>query len=107
VQQLMHDILGVDISTGMIAKSRALTGSICEPLITELHNYARTQPANVDETSLRQKDASETVEARTSRNIIARQGVRLREDIGLLSGIAQGPVGLVDVRRTRGDRTDE
>jgi len=56
VQQLMHDILGVDISTGMIAKSRALTGSICEPIITELHNYARTQPANVDETSLRQKN---------------------------------------------------
>jgi hypothetical protein len=54
IRQLTHDLFGLSISTGMIAKlERATADALAQPM-TELEAHIRTQPANVDETSWRE-----------------------------------------------------
>jgi len=54
IRQLAHDLFGLSISTGMIAKlERSTTEALARPM-AELEEHVRTQPANVDETSWRE-----------------------------------------------------
>jgi transposase len=54
IRQLAHDLFGLSISTGMVAKLERATADALERPMAELGVYARTQPANVDETSWRE-----------------------------------------------------
>jgi transposase len=54
IRQLAQDLFGLSISTGMIAKLEQSTSAALERPMTELEEYVRTQPANVDETSWRE-----------------------------------------------------
>jgi transposase len=54
VRQLAHDLFGLSISTGMVAKlERSTSDALAQPM-AELEAHVRTQPANVDETSWRE-----------------------------------------------------
>jgi transposase len=53
IRQLAHDLFGLSISTGMIAKLERSTSDALECPMTELEEHVRAQPANVDETSWR------------------------------------------------------
>ncbi len=54
IRQLAHDLFGLSISTGMVAKLERSTAAALESPMAELKEYVRTQPANVDETSWRE-----------------------------------------------------
>src|SRR4051794_13641244 len=54
IRQLAHDLFGLSISTGMVAKLEQATTLALESPMAELEEYVRTQPANVDETSWRE-----------------------------------------------------
>src|SRR5947209_2962764 len=54
IRQLAHDLFGLSISTGMVAKLERATADALEQPMAELESYVRTQPANVDETSWRE-----------------------------------------------------
>jgi transposase len=54
IRQLAHDLFGLSISTGMIAKLERSTSAALESPMAELEEHVRTQPANVDETSWRE-----------------------------------------------------
>jgi transposase len=54
IRQLAHDLFGLSISTGMIAKlERSTAAALAQPM-AELEEHVRTQPASVDETSWRE-----------------------------------------------------
>jgi transposase len=53
IRQLAHDLFGLSISTGMIAKLERSTADALQQPMAELEGYIRTQHANVDETSWR------------------------------------------------------
>jgi transposase len=54
IRQLAHDLFGLSISTGMIAKlERATADALAQPM-AELEGYTRAQHANGDETSWRE-----------------------------------------------------
>ena len=54
IRQLAHDLFGLSISTGMVAKlERSTADALAQPM-AELEGYVRTQHANVDETSWRE-----------------------------------------------------
>jgi transposase len=54
IRQLAHDLFGLSISTGMVAKLERSTAEALQQPMSELEEYVRTQPANVDETSWRE-----------------------------------------------------
>jgi transposase len=54
IRQLAHDLFGLSISTGMIAKLERSTAEALEQPVAELQVYVRTQHANIDETSWRE-----------------------------------------------------
>jgi transposase len=54
IRQLAHDLFGLSISTGMVAKLERSTADALERPMAELEAYVRTQHANVDETSWRE-----------------------------------------------------
>ena len=54
IRQLAHDLFGLSISTGMVAKLERSTSAALEAPMAELDEHVRTQPANVDETSWRE-----------------------------------------------------
>jgi transposase len=54
IRQLAQDLLGLAISTGMIAKLEGSTSAALEAPMAELQEHVRTQPTNVDETSWRE-----------------------------------------------------
>lgn len=54
IRQLAHDLFGLSISTGMVAKLEQSTSAALERPMAELEECVRTQPANVDETSWRE-----------------------------------------------------
>jgi transposase len=54
IRQLAHDLFGLSISTGMVAKLERATADALERPVAELQEYVRTQHANVDETSWRE-----------------------------------------------------
>src|SRR3954469_7229266 len=54
IRQLAHDLFGLSISTGMVAKLERATAEALEQPMAELEGYVRTQHANVDETSWRE-----------------------------------------------------
>src|SRR5262245_40748205 len=54
IRQLAHDLFGLSISTGMVAKLERSTAEALERPMAELEGYVRTQHANVDETSWRE-----------------------------------------------------
>jgi transposase len=54
IRQLAHDLFGLSISTGMVAKLERSTADALERPVAELQEYVRTQHANVDETSWRE-----------------------------------------------------
>src|SRR5262245_48122627 len=54
IRQLTHDLFGLSISTGMVAKLERATTEALERPMAELEGYIRTQHANVDETSWRE-----------------------------------------------------
>jgi transposase len=54
IRQLAHDLFGLSISTGMVAKLERSTADALQQPMAELEEYIRTQPANVDETSWRE-----------------------------------------------------
>lgn len=55
IQRLAHDLWGLSISLGSIAKLERATAQALEPPTTEALEYIRQHPANVDETSWRQQ----------------------------------------------------
>ncbi len=54
IRQLAHDLFGLSISTGMVAKLERSTAEALQRPMAELQEYVRTQHANVDETSWRE-----------------------------------------------------
>jgi transposase len=54
IRQLAHDLFGLSISTGMIAKLERTTAEALQQPMAELQEHVRTQPANADETSWRE-----------------------------------------------------
>ena len=55
IRQLAHDLFGLPISTGMIAKlERSTADALAQPMAELEEAYVRTQHANVDETSWRE-----------------------------------------------------
>jgi len=54
IRQLAHDLFGLSISTGMVAKLERATADALQQPMAELEQYVRTQHANVDETSWRE-----------------------------------------------------
>jgi transposase len=54
IRQLAHDLFGLSISTGMVAKLERSTADALQRPMVELEGYIRTQHANVDETSWRE-----------------------------------------------------
>jgi transposase len=54
VEGLCDDLLGVPISAGQVCAMEAETAAATEPVVKELRDYARSQPANVDETGWRE-----------------------------------------------------
>ncbi len=54
IRQLGHDLFGLSISTGMVAKLERSTAEALQQPMAELEGYIRTQHANVDETSWRE-----------------------------------------------------
>lgn len=54
IRRLAHDLFGLSISTGMIAKLERSTSEALARPMAELEEHVRTQPANADETSWRE-----------------------------------------------------
>jgi transposase len=54
IRQLVQDLFGLSISTGMVAKLELSTADALQQPMAELGEYIRTQHANVDETSWRE-----------------------------------------------------
>jgi transposase len=54
IRQLAHDLFGLSISTGMVAKLERSTADALQRPMAELEAYIRTEHANVDETSWRE-----------------------------------------------------
>jgi transposase len=54
VQTFCADVLGVPICTGQVCASEAGTAAATDAVVKDLRDYARGQPANVDETGWRQ-----------------------------------------------------
>src|SRR6516225_8334841 len=54
IRQLAHDLFGLSISTGMVAKLERSTAEALQQPMAELEGYIRTQHANVDEPSWRE-----------------------------------------------------
>jgi transposase len=54
IRQLAHDLFGLSISTGMVAKLEQSTAEALQRPVAELEGHVRTQHANVDETSWRE-----------------------------------------------------
>jgi transposase len=54
IRQLAHDLFGLSISTGMVAKLERSTAEALQQPVAELEEYVRTQHANADETSWRE-----------------------------------------------------
>jgi len=54
VEGLCDDLLGIPISAGQVCAMEAETAAATEPVVKELREYARSQPANVDETGWRE-----------------------------------------------------
>ena len=53
IRRLAHDLFGLSISTGTVAKLERSTADALQQPMAELEQYVRTQHANVDETSWR------------------------------------------------------
>jgi len=54
IRQLAHDLFGLSISTGMVAKLERSTAEALRQPMAELEEYIRSQDGNVDETSWRE-----------------------------------------------------
>src|SRR5262249_3672552 len=54
IRQLAHDLFGLSISTGMVAKLERSTAEALQQPMAELEEHIRSQDANVDETSWRE-----------------------------------------------------
>ena len=54
IRQLAHDLFGLSISTGMVAKLERATAEALQQPMAELEAHVRSQHANVDETSWRE-----------------------------------------------------
>jgi len=54
VERLCDDLLSVPISAGQVCAMEAETAAATEPVVKELRDYVRSQPANVDETGWRE-----------------------------------------------------
>jgi transposase len=50
VQTFCADVLGVSVCAGQVCASETATAAAAEPIVQELREYVRSQPANVDET---------------------------------------------------------
>jgi len=58
IQQLAHDLLGLTLSLGMVAKLRRQTAAVLEPPVTELREHVRqAEVVHIDETSWREDRA--------------------------------------------------
>jgi len=55
VQTFCADVLGVPVCAGQVCASEAETAAATEPVVRQLREYVRSQPANVDETGWWQK----------------------------------------------------
>jgi transposase len=55
VQTFCADVLGVPICAGQVCACEAETAAATEPVVRELREYVRSQPANIDETGWWQK----------------------------------------------------
>jgi transposase len=55
VQTFCADVLGVPVCAGQVCASEAETAAATEPVVEQLREYVRSQPANVDETGWWQK----------------------------------------------------
>src|SRR5262245_14892428 len=54
-QTFCADVLGVPVCAGQVCASEAETAAATEPVVRQLREYVRSQPANVDETGWWQK----------------------------------------------------
>jgi transposase len=55
VEAFCADVFRIPICAGQVCASEAETAAATDPVVTALRDYARSQPANVDETGWRQK----------------------------------------------------
>lgn len=55
VETLMHDLFGVPLSAGEVCALEQQTSAALAPVVEELREYCRTQPAHVDETGRRRE----------------------------------------------------
>src|SRR5437660_1981554 len=55
VQTFCNDVFSVPICAGQVCALEAQTAAATEPVVVELRDYVREQPANVDETGWRQQ----------------------------------------------------
>src|SRR5262249_43518111 len=53
-QAFCADVLGVPVCAGQVCASEAETAAASDPVVEELRDYVKGQPANVDETTWRQ-----------------------------------------------------
>src|SRR5262249_5690420 len=54
VRELCGDVFGVPVSAGQVCALEAATAAATDPVVKELRDYVRGQPANVDETGWRE-----------------------------------------------------
>jgi transposase len=55
VQTMLADLFGVPLSAGEVCALEQQTSQILAPVVEELQEFCRTQPANIDETGWRQE----------------------------------------------------
>jgi transposase len=55
VETMMADLYGVPLSAGEVCALEQQTSAVLAPVVEELRDFCRTQPANVDETGWRQE----------------------------------------------------
>jgi transposase len=55
VETLLEDLFGIPLSAGEVCALEQQTSSALAPVVEQLRQYCRTQPANVDETGWRQQ----------------------------------------------------
>jgi transposase len=55
VETFCADVFSIPICAGQVCASEAETAAALDPVVTALRDYARSQPANVDETGWRQQ----------------------------------------------------
>jgi transposase len=92
--QLLQDLLGVPLACGTVCDLEQQTSAALEPVVAEATQHARTQPANVDETSWREarQKAWLWVAVTGYLTIYQIRGTRGHQELEKLLGLGYQPV---------------